>query len=40
MTYRADQDKNHDLDMAKFYNENADLCVSDLTNGRAVKVKI
>jgi 1-phosphatidylinositol-4-phosphate 5-kinase len=26
--------------MAKFYKENSELCVSDLTNGRPVKVKI
>lgn len=35
-----DQDKKHILDMAKFYEENKDLCVSDVTNKKKVTVKI
>jgi hypothetical protein len=31
---------NHIIDIAHFYKDHEDLCVSDITNGKKVQVKI
>lgn len=41
LTYQlSDEDIFHIVDMAQFYKENPELCVSDVTNGNRVQIKV
>lgn len=35
-----DDDKQHIIDMAEFFQQNLDLCISDVTNGKPLRIKI
>lgn len=38
--FRKENDIYHIMDMANFYRKNPHLCVSDVTNGKKVQIKI
>ncbi len=41
LTYQlAEDDIFHLMDMAHFYKENTNLCVSDVTNGKKVQIRV
>lgn len=41
LTYQLkDSDINHLMDIAKFFKDHSELCVSDITNGKKVQVKV
>lgn len=38
--FRKDNDINHLMDMADFFKKNGHLCVSDVTDGKKVQIRI
>lgn len=40
MCGRKNNDVNHIMDMADFFRRNEHLCVSDITDGKKVQIKI
>ncbi len=40
MADRKENDVDHLMDMAEFYKRNEHLCVSDVTDGQKVQIKI